>query len=96
MIATTPTRLQAKAAFERKGLPEGKSEEYRFATITRILEKNIKLNESDQVKSSIQSITEFELPTVDAYKIVFINGEYSSTLSQIHTSDFIIEPLDEE
>jgi Fe-S cluster assembly protein SufD len=96
MIATTPTRLQAKAAFERMGLPEGKSEEYRFAPITRILEKNFNLNESDQVKSSIQSITEFELPTVDAYKIVFINGEYSSTLSQINTSDFIIEPLDEE
>jgi Fe-S cluster assembly protein SufD len=94
-LATSPIRLQAKVAFEQMGLPVAKSEEYRFAPITRILEKNFNLNEREQVKAAVNSITEFELSTVDAYKIVFINGEYASSLSQINAIDFIIEPLDE-
>jgi Fe-S cluster assembly protein SufD len=94
-LATTPIRLQAKAAFEEMGLPASKSEEYRFAPITRVLEKNFNLSELQHVKSSVNSITEFEIPTVDAYKVVFINGEYVASLSQLNASDFTIEPLDE-
>jgi Fe-S cluster assembly protein SufD len=94
-LATTPIRVQAKAAFEEMGLPASKSEEYRFAPITRVLDKNFNLSELQLVTSSVNSITEFEIPTVDAYKVVFINGEYVASLSQINTTDFIIEPLDE-
>lgn len=94
-LATTPIRMQAKAAFEEMGLPASKSEEYRFAPITRALEKNFNLSELQHVKSSLNSITEFEISTVDAYKVVFINGEYVASLSQLNGSDFIIEPLDE-
>ena len=91
----TPIRQEAKVAFEKLGLPSAKSEEYRFAPITRVLEKNFDLREQDQQESALNSIADFELATVDSYKIVFLNGKYAEALSEINTSDFIIESLDE-
>lgn len=95
-LAVTPIRNEAKIALEQLGLPAAKSEEYRFAPITRILEKNFNLNTQSLVNSSINSIEEFDLPNVDAIRLVFINGKYAPSLSQLNTTDLTIEPLSEQ
>lgn len=73
-------RKKAIANFEKLGLPLAKSEEYRFTPITKNLEKNFSWAEPNS-PSSIESVTPFLIPGVDATVLVFVNGSYSSTLS---------------
>lgn len=83
-----------KSAFETlkaNGFPAPKDEEYKFTNLTRALEKNIDF----QTKASAPSITEeqvkgVKIPNLDAYNLIFINGEYSEE----HSDSFSIEGLD--
>jgi Fe-S cluster assembly protein SufD len=94
-VAANPLRQQAKAAFEQLGLPTAKSEEYRFAPITRILEKNFNLGEVTPVHSTLTNIQAFEISKLNAYKVIFVNGEFDAALSQLDPAALTIESLDE-
>jgi len=75
-------RREALATFQKIGLPNSKTEEYRFAPITRALEKNFDFDKTGS-SSDINSIEKFLIPNLDASVIVFLNGIYSKTLSKI-------------
>lgn len=76
-------RLEALRNFEKLGLPGNKTEEYRFAPITRALEKNFNFERRNPVESKIKSIDPFLIPGLEANVIVFINGIYSPGLSKM-------------
>jgi Fe-S cluster assembly protein SufD len=76
-------RTEAMRQFLKLGLPSNKTEEYRFAPITRALEKNFNFELSNPLESKIKSIDQFLIPDLEANIIVFINGIYSSDHSKI-------------
>lgn len=75
-------RKNAFAFFEKKGLPTAKQEEYRFTPIAKSLEKNFNWNIKEST-SSINSIDDFLIPTLEANILVFVNGRYLESLSKI-------------
>jgi Fe-S cluster assembly protein SufD len=76
-------REKAIQFLKKNGLPSTKHEEYRFAPITKSLEKNFTWK-NEISASSVKSINEFLIPGLDAHLIVFINGAYSKQLSFIN------------
>ncbi len=93
--STTQLRAQAKNVFQQLGLPTVKTEEYRHAPITRILEKNFNLSSDTNPTGSIESITDFEIPELNSHVVVILNGEFSESLSSISGRDVTIKKLDE-
>ena len=91
--SSTPERESAKAAFQQLGLPHVKTEEYKHLPITRDLEKNFNFTITQTPHSPIQSIQNIEIPELDAYVVVMLNGEFSKSLSRISATDLTIEEL---
>jgi Fe-S cluster assembly protein SufD len=77
------SRLAAFREFQRLGLPENKSEEYRFTPITKALEQNFDFAKTGSPKSEVTSIEEFLIPEFDSNILVFVNGIYSNKFSKI-------------
>ncbi|MFM9836779.1 MAG: Fe-S cluster assembly protein SufD [Cyclobacteriaceae bacterium] len=75
-------RSKAITHLKKVGLPTGKSEEYRFTPITKNLQKNFNWN-NKPTESSLSSIQEFLIEGIEANILVFINGNYSKSLSKI-------------
>jgi Fe-S cluster assembly protein SufD len=75
-------RNQALAEFQKLGLPVAKHEEFKHTPITRLLEKNFKLD-SINADATISNIQEFAISTLDANIVVFVNGKFSKELSSI-------------
>ncbi|GHN02838.1 Fe-S cluster assembly protein SufD [Cytophagales bacterium WSM2-2] len=79
-------RKSALESFQKLGLPGNKSEEYRFAPVTRALEKNFNFDIKN-TEAGISSIGEFLIPNLDSNLLVFINGKYSSEFSKIKSPE---------
>src|SRR5258706_15239153 len=80
-------RTEALQHFQKLGLPGNKTEEYRFAPITRALEKNFNFDQSNAIESKIKSVDEFLIPGLEANVLVFINGIYSTDFSKVISSE---------
>ncbi len=76
-------RTEALHHFQKLGLPGNKTEEYRFVSITRALEKNFSFDQLNPIELNIKSIDEFLIPDLEANIIVFINGIYSPDFSKV-------------
>lgn len=77
----TEIRNDAFNNFQRLGLPENKSEEYKDTPITRILQKNFTLQNTPF--SGEVNIRDFTVPGLETNILVFINGSFSPNLSTI-------------
>lgn len=81
-------RQEARDAFEKMGLPETKTEEYRHTPITRLLQKNFSLD-TTSASSKEFNPQEFFIPSLEGNVIVMINGVFSRAHSTI------VSPADE-
>jgi Fe-S cluster assembly protein SufD len=81
------SREKALQFLKKNGLPSTKHEEYRFAPITKSLEKNFAWK-NEISASSLKSIDEFLIPALDAHVIVFVNGAYSTEFSVVKNLPF--------
>lgn len=88
-------RQQAINAFNQIGLPSAKHEEYRYTNLGKILEKKFDWiaphHTNDKLDADILSA--FEIENLDAYRIVFVNGIYSETLSDHDNTQVTITEL---
>jgi Fe-S cluster assembly protein SufD len=75
-------RLNAISQLKKSGLPNGKSEEYRFIPIAKNLQKNFTWT-TNAATASINKIEEFLIGGIDANVLVFVNGIYSQSLSKV-------------
>lgn len=75
-------RKKAIEVLERKGLPGPKHEEYRFTPLTRAID-NIFTWKNEIAPTQLSSIEEYLVPRLDANILVFINGQYSESFSNI-------------
>lgn len=78
----TESRKRAVEILERKGLPGSKHEEYRFTPLTRAIE-NVFTWKNEISPSQLTSVEQYLIEGLDANVIVFVNGQYSQTLSKI-------------
>jgi len=78
-------RKEAFETFQRLGLPENKTEDYKDTPIARTLQKNFTF-QSAPIKGKIK-LEDFLIPAIDANVIVFVNGVFSKEHSNIVSSE---------
>lgn len=75
-------RRAALAQLQSAGLPAARDEEYKFTNITKALLKNIDFDKaSPGFELEASAISNVQLDGLDAYKLIFLNGEYNASLS---------------
>jgi len=88
-------RQQGIKAFDQIGLPSAKHEEYKFTNLGKVLEKKFDWIAPHHTISEIDidALSAFQIPNLDAYRIVFINGVYAEALSDHDNAQVTITEL---
>ncbi len=70
-------------SFEAKGFPTTKQEEWKYTPLQKLLQKDY-LTQSKNPENGVDynQIKKYFVHDIDSYKIVFLNGKYSSFLSE--------------
>jgi len=83
--AQTPVHQKRRAAmqrFEDMGFPTKRDEEWKYTSLKPILKHDYRLFPNEENSVDFSQIKKYFLNDVDAYKLVFIDGVYSSWLSE--------------
>lgn len=91
----TTSRKEAKLALEKMGLPNAKTEEYKYTAITRLLEKHFESLNPTPIASDI-AIDDFLIKDLDAHLLVFVNGIFSKQHSDFDSQEVSIRLLSHE
>jgi len=92
-LPQTATAVRESAAQELKemNLPTTKWEAWKYSSVKPLLEHTFQQAQATQVND----ITPYQIPDLDANQMVFVNGKYNPSLSQIEEhSGLIIKSLD--
>lgn len=90
-------RKKALRDFQEVGLPEAKSEEYKFTPVTRLLAKHFEASELYRVSApSKDDLSDLLLPDFKDNCVVFVNGHYNAALSKHSVNaKVVIKPIKE-
>lgn len=83
------TRKEAISLFEKKGFPTKRDEAWRFTSLASLTKNDFALFSENAIKISAKEIEKFWI-LAESYKIVFIDGVFSSELSQIATDEIMV------
>ena len=75
-------RSKSIKTFEDKGFPTKKDEDWKYTSLNRILKENYTLFPKKENALEYRDIKKYFIHDIDSYKIVFIDGKYSSYLSE--------------
>ncbi len=75
-------RTEAIKTFEEKGFPTKKDEDWKYTSLNRVLKENYTLFPKKENTLEYREIKKYFIHDIDSYKIVFIDGEYSSYFSE--------------
>ncbi|WP_438961790.1 Fe-S cluster assembly protein SufD [Nonlabens sp.] len=75
-------RNEALATFEEMGIPQRKEEAYKYTSLKSVFNKDYSLFPKKETNISYGDIKEYLVHQIDAYRVIFIDGIYSSHLSQ--------------
>lgn len=75
-------RNEAIKTFEEKGFPSKKEEAWKYTSLNRILKEDYSVFPKQENALEYRDIKKYFIHDIDTYKIVFIDGKYSSHLSQ--------------
>ncbi len=75
-------RSEAIKTFEEKGFPTKKEEDWKYTPLNRILKQNYSVFPKKENALEYRDVKKYFIHDIDTYKIVFIDGKYSSHLSQ--------------
>jgi Fe-S cluster assembly protein SufD len=75
-------RSKALQNFEDLGFPTKKLEAWKYTSLNSILKQDYSLFPSKNLSTELADVKEYFIHDIDTYKIVFIDGKYSSFLSQ--------------
>ena len=76
-------RSKALRIFEEKGFPTKKVESWKYTSLAPIVNKDYALFPKTDSGIELKTVKPYFLYDIDTYKVVFIDGVYSSFLSQI-------------
>ncbi|WP_405208958.1 Fe-S cluster assembly protein SufD [Aquimarina sp. LLG6339-5] len=75
-------RSQAIKDFEEKGFPTKKEEAWKYTSLNAILKHDYSIFPKEENALEFKDVQKYFLHDLDTYKIVFIDGKYSSHLSE--------------
>ncbi|WP_303316307.1 Fe-S cluster assembly protein SufD [Flavivirga abyssicola] len=75
-------RNDAIKVFEEKGFPTKKEEAWKYTSLNKILKEDYSVFPQQENAIEYKDIKKYFIHDIDTYKIVFIDGKYSSHLSQ--------------
>jgi Fe-S cluster assembly protein SufD len=74
-------RTSALKNFENKGFPTKKEEAWKYTSLNAILKNDFSVFPKNEIAIEFKDVKKFFLHEIDTYKIVFIDGIFSSHLS---------------
>lgn len=75
-------RKKAIHTFEEKGFPTKKDEDWKYTSLNSIINKDYSIFPKGNQEIKFKKVREYFLYEIDSYKVVFIDGVYSSFLSE--------------
>ncbi|MBD0831024.1 Fe-S cluster assembly protein SufD [Aestuariibaculum sediminum] len=75
-------RTDAFKIFEEKGFPTKKDEAWKYTSLNSVLKQDYSLFPKQEDALEYRDVKKYFIHDIDSYKIVFIDGKYSSHLSQ--------------
>ena len=75
-------RSEAIKVFEEKGFPNKKDEAWKYTSLKKVLSKNYSVFPKQENALEYRDVKKYLLHEIDSYKLVFIDGKYSSHLSE--------------
>ncbi|WP_346882416.1 Fe-S cluster assembly protein SufD [uncultured Algibacter sp.] len=75
-------RNNAIKSFEEKGFPTKKEEAWKYTSLNKILKEDYSVFPKQENAIEYRDVKKYFIDDIDTYKIVFIDGKYSSHLSQ--------------
>lgn len=81
-------RSKALQNFEDLGFPTKKLEAWKYTSLNSILKQDYSLFPSKNLAIELADVKQYFIHDIDTYKIVFIDGKYSSFLSQTTHQDY--------
>ncbi len=74
-------RSEAIAAFEKQGFPSKKDEEWKYTSLNSVLKHDYSVFPNSEAALEYKDIKKYTLHEIESYKLVFIDGVFSSHLS---------------
>ena len=78
-------RKKAILTFEEKGFPTKREEDWKYTSLKSILNKDYCVFPKGNKEVKFKKVRNYFLYDIDSYKLVFIDGVYSSFLSETTT-----------
>lgn len=75
-------RLEAIKKFEDDGFPSKKLEAWKYTSLNSVLKYDYSVFPKEESRLEYADIKQYFIHDIDSYKIVFVDGKYSSYLSQ--------------
>ena len=75
-------RNDAFHTFEQKGFPTKKDEAWKYTSLNAIVKENYTIFPKNENAIEFKEVRQYFLHEIDTYKLVFIDGKFSSFLSQ--------------
>jgi Fe-S cluster assembly protein SufD len=75
-------RSEAIKTFEDKGFPSKKEEEWKYTSLKGLLKEDYSLFPTKENTLELKEVKKYFLHEIDTYKVVFVDGVYSSFLSE--------------
>lgn len=80
--AVHDVRSEAIKAFEDKGFPSKRDEDWKYTSLNSVLKHDYSVFPKQENALEYSEVKKYFIHDIDSYKIVFIDGKYSSHLSQ--------------
>ena len=75
-------RTEAIKNFENIGFPTKKNESWKYTSLKKILDTDYSIFPSENTALDYSKIKKYLIDDIDSYKIIFVDGKYSSHLSE--------------
>ncbi len=83
-------RQEAFKVFEEKGFPTKRDEEYKYTNLKPILKHDFRIFNKSENAVDFKDVKPYFISDVDSYKLVFVDGVFSSWLSETTHENFDI------
>ncbi|MFI2741794.1 Fe-S cluster assembly protein SufD [Zhouia sp. PK063] len=74
-------RVKAIKTFEEKGFPTKKDEAWKYTSLNAVLKNDFSVFPKSEAALDFKDVKQYFIHEIDAYRIIFIDGKYSSHLS---------------
>ncbi|MFK7750084.1 MAG: Fe-S cluster assembly protein SufD [Kordia sp.] len=80
-------RNEAIRTFQQKGFPTKKDEDWKYTSLNALLKHDYTISPKHESAIEFKDVKKYFIHDIDTYKIVFIDGKYSSFLSETTHDD---------